>query len=146
MRLNLQTDYALRLLMHLAVNKDGLTTIADAAKRYNISKNHLMKVAHTLGKEGIIETVRGRSGGLRLAVPDSEINIGRIVRLMEADLSIVECMQGGNGACVITPACRLKGILGEALSAFLSVLDQYTLHQLVGNNDKLTLLLLGEAA
>ena len=146
MRLNLQTDYALRLLMHLAVNADTLSTIADVAARYGISKNHLMKVAHILGKEGVIETVRGRAGGLRLARPAEEIVIGDVVRLMEADLAIVECFQGGDGQCLITPGCRLKGVLTEALEAFLSVLDQYTVDQLTRRNSKLRALLLTEAA
>ena len=146
MRLNLQTDYALRLLMHLAVNGETLSTIADVAERYDISKNHLMKVAHVLGREGVIETVRGRAGGLRLAQPADEINVGAIVRLMEADLAIVECFQGGAGECLITPACRLKGVFREALEAFLSVLDQYTIDELTRRNNKLRLLLQTEAA
>ncbi|MEO1241960.1 MAG: Rrf2 family transcriptional regulator [Pseudomonadota bacterium] len=146
MRLNLQTDYALRLLMHLAVNEDHLSTIAEVAEQYAISKNHLMKVAHTLGREGVIETVRGRSGGLRLACPASKIVVGRIVRLMEADLALVECFQGGANECVITPACRLKGMLGEAVDAFLSILDQYTIENLVRRNRKLNTLLRVEAA
>lgn len=146
MRLNLQTDYALRLLMHLAVNEGHLSTIAEVAERYAISKNHLMKVAHILGREGVIETVRGRSGGLRLARPAGKIIVGRIVRLMEADLALVECFQGGANECVITPACRLKGMLGEAVDAFLSVLDQYTIENLVRRNKKLHALLRVEAA
>lgn len=146
MRLNLQTDYALRLLMHLAVNEDHLSTIAEVADRYAISKNHLMKVAHILGREGVIETVRGRSGGLRLARPAGKIIVGRIVRMMEADLALVECFQGGANECVITPACRLKGMLGEAVDAFLSVLDQYTIENLVRRNRKLQTLLRVEAA
>ena len=145
MRLNLQTDYALRLLMHLAVNKDTLCTIAGAAARYRISKNHLMKVAHILGREGFIETVRGRAGGLRLAGPARDINVGAVVRLMEADLAIVECFQGGKNECAITPACRLKGALNEALNAFIEVLDHYTLEDLTGRNAKLRALL-AEAA
>ncbi|MEM9616964.1 MAG: Rrf2 family transcriptional regulator [Pseudomonadota bacterium] len=146
MRLNLQTDYALRLLMHLAVNEGRLSTIADVAERYAISKNHLMKVAHILGREGVIETVRGRSGGLRLACPAGKIIVGRIVRMMEADLALVECFQGGANECVITPACRLKGMLGEAVDAFLSVLDQYTIENLIRRNRKLHALLHTEAA
>jgi len=141
MRLNVQTDYALRMLMHLAVNNETLTKIADVAEHYAISKNHLMKVAHILGKEGIIETIRGRTGGLQLALPASEISVGRIVRLMEADLSIVECFQGEKGTCIITPACRLKSIFAEALDAFLNVLDQYTIDHLVSENKKLEQLL-----
>ncbi|MEM9494764.1 MAG: Rrf2 family transcriptional regulator [Pseudomonadota bacterium] len=146
MKLNLQTDYALRLLMHLAVNEDSLVTIAEVAKRYDISKNHLMKVAHILGKEGVIDTVRGRSGGLRLAAPSSAINVGRVVRLMEADLALVECFQGPDGGCAITPACRLKHILNKALNAFLDVLDQYTVEDLVQRNDALKKLLFKEVA
>lgn len=145
MRLNLQTDYALRLLMHLAVNQDALPTIAQIAARYRISKNHLMKVANTLSRAEIIESVRGRSGGLRLAAPPAAINVGDIVRLCEADLAIVECFQGDKNECVITPACRLKGVLNEAVTAFLNVLDQYTLADLVNRNPKLKSLL-GEAA
>lgn len=146
MRLNLQTDYALRLLMHLAVNTDRLCTIADVAARYDISKNHLMKVAHILGTEGYIKSVRGRSGGLALGRQASDINIGEIVRTMEADLAIVECFQGDGGECLITPACRLKGVLNEAVKAFLAVLDRHTLDDLVRRNAKLRLLLTEDAA
>lgn len=146
MRLNLQTDYALRLLMHLAVNEDRLCTIADIAERYGISKNHLMKVAHLLGREDFIETVRGRSGGLRLARASSKINVGDVVRRMEADFAIVECFEGGAGECMITPACRLKGVLNEALKAFLNALDRYTLADLVRRNVQLRALLGEEAA
>ena len=146
MRLNLQTDYALRLLMHLAVNGDALSTIATVADRYGISKNHLMKVANILGRKGIVETVRGRTGGLRLARSSDEIVLGDIVRLMEADLAVVECFQGAGGDCLITPACRLKAVLSEALNAFLSVLDDYTLTDLVRKNTKLQKLLSLEAA
>lgn len=146
MRLNLQTDYALRLLMHLAVNEDRLCTIADIADRYGISKNHLMKVAHLLGREGFIETVRGRSGGLRLARAASEIVVGDVVRRMEADFAIVECFEGGAGECMITPACRLKGVLNEAVKAFLGALDGYSLGDLVRRNASLRALLEEEAA
>ena len=146
MRLNLQTDYALRLLMHLAVNDAHLCTIAEIAERYDISKNHLMKVAHILGREGVITTVRGRSGGLQLAEPATQIVIGNIVRLMEADLAIVECFQGGANQCAITPACRLKGVFDEAVNAFLTVLDKYTVDHLVRRNAKLQSLLQVEAA
>lgn len=146
MRLNLQTDYALRLLMHLAVNENRLCIIADIADRYGISKNHLMKVAHLLGREGFIETVRGRSGGLRLARPAKEIGVGDVVRRMEADFAIVECFEGGAGECMITPACRLKGVLNEAVKAFLGALDGYTLGDLVRRNVPLRALLEEEAA
>ncbi|MFC2953338.1 RrF2 family transcriptional regulator [Marinicaulis aureus] len=146
MRLNLQTDYALRLLMHLAVNEDRLCTIAEVAARYDISKNHLMKVAHLLGKEGYIETVRGRTGGLRLAHAPVTINVGDVVRRTEADFAIVECFEGGAGECLITPSCRLKSVLNEAVKMFLAALDHYTLDDLVRRNARLRLLLEEEAA
>lgn len=143
MRLNLQTDYALRLLMHLAVNEGSLSTIAEVAARFGISRNHLMKVAHQLGRSGVIETVRGRTGGLRLARPAGEIVVGDIVRLTEADLGVVECLQADGGTCPITPACRLKVALREATKAFLTVLDGITLAELVGDNSRLRALLEG---
>jgi len=146
MRLNLQTDYALRLLMHVAVNEEKLSTISEIATRFNISKNHLMKVAHVLGQAKFIETIRGRGGGLRLARAADKIVIGDVVRVTEADLTLVECFQGEGGMCLITPACRLKGILSEALNAFLSVLDQYTIYQLVHRNKNLHNLLMTKAA
>ncbi len=146
MRLNLQTDYALRMLMHLAVNTDRLCTIADIAGRYDVSKNHLMKVAHSLVRDGFVEAVRGRSGGLRLARPAADINVGDIVRQMEADFAIVECFDGGAGDCLITRACRLKSVLNEAVEAFLATLDQYTLEDLVRRNSRLRALLEQEAA
>ena len=146
MRLNVQTDYALRMLMQLAVNEDNLVTIAEVAARYKISKNHLMKVAQALTNNGYVESIRGRSGGLRLALPADEINLGDIVRTMEADLALVECLQSSDSPCIITPSCRLKGVLKEAMNAFLDVLDQYTIDDLVRRNTSLRTLLHVEAA
>lgn len=146
MRLNLQSDYALRLLIHLAAKEGELVTIGEVADRFRISKNHLMKVAFVLGREGFIETVRGRSGGLRLARKGGAIRLGDVVRRMEGDLALVECFPGGAGGCLIVSACRLRGVLHEALEAFLSVLDRYTIDDLTKNNFKLRDLLQGEAA
>ena len=111
MRLNAQSDYALRLLMQLAVNENKLTTIAEVAQRFRISRNHLMKIAQALGHHGFIETVRGRSGGLRLMTPPEEISIGAVIRKIEGDFALVECLPGGNGECIISSACRLTGIM-----------------------------------
>ena len=146
MRLAVQTDYALRTLMYLANQKQELTTIASIASRYAISKNHLMKIAHTLGRMEIIETVRGRSGGLRLARPAREISIGHIVRALEDDTNMVECFRQGGGQCLITRSCRLKGILAGALEAFYATLDAYTLADLVDGNDELASLFARQAA
>ena len=146
MRLNLQTDYALRLLSHLAANQGRLVTIAAIADRFHISKHHLTKVANVLGRRGMIETTRGRSGGVRLARPLKAIRIGEVVRCMENDFGLVECMSAEGGGCAITSACRLNGILAEAVAAFLAVLDRYTLHDLINRNKPLEALLAQEAA
>ncbi|UUX51890.1 Rrf2 family transcriptional regulator [Nisaea acidiphila] len=141
MRLNVQTDYALRLLMHLAVNPDRLITIREAADRFSVSKTHLMKLANAMSHEGFIQAVRGRSGGLRLARPAGEIRVGDVVRRMENDFAVVECFQAGRGECLITPACRLKGVLNRAVEAFLAELDACTLEDLVRANEPLRLML-----
>ena len=146
MRLNTQSDYALRLLMQLTVNRDELVTISQVAERFRISRNHLMKIAQALGQHGFIETVRGRSGGLRLAAPPEEISVGAVVRKMEGDFALVDCLPGGNGQCIISSACRLTGIMSEALEAFLAVLDGYSLADLTGANAKLAKILSMKAA
>ncbi|WP_186386705.1 MULTISPECIES: Rrf2 family transcriptional regulator [unclassified Stappia] len=146
MRLTLQTDYALRMMMHLAVMDGELVTIGDVAETFRISKNHLMKVAQALAHAGLVETVRGRSGGLRLARPADRIQVGAIVRRLEQQIALVDCFPGGNGTCRITPACQLKPALFRAREAFFAVLDEYTIHDLVSGNAGLKDILVGEAA
>lgn len=146
MRLNLQTDFALRLLTYLAAEDGERATIAEIARRFRISKNHLMKVAHQLGRHGLLKTVRGRAGGLRLAKPAASINIGDVVRQMENDFALVECMLDGESQCLITDACRLRKILRDSMQAFFDVLDRYTLQDLVVRNRPLKELLSQEAA
>lgn len=141
MRLTTYTDYGLRLLMFVATSPDALVTIQGAADAYGISKNHLMKVAHDLGQLGFLETVRGRNGGLRLARPAERIVLGEVVRKLEEDFTLVECFAPGANECVITRACRLKGVLGEALKAYFAVLDKYTLADLTGRNPALAKML-----
>ncbi len=145
MRLNLQTDFALRLLMHLAANTHRLATIGEVADRFRISRAHLMKVAFLLGKGGFVQTVRGRAGGLRLARGARDISVGEVFRFMEGEAELVGCVGSPNGDCVVAKACRLRGVLGEALLAFLAVLDRYTLADLAAN-PKLVSLLRGKAA
>lgn len=130
MRLTAHTDYSLRTLMYLAVKKEGLATIDDIAEAYGISGNHLMKVVHELGLAGYIQTVRGRQGGMRLARPPGDINIGEVVRRTENDLNVAVCFVEAGG-CAIQPCCVLQQALREALKAFLTVLDDYTLADLV---------------
>jgi Rrf2 family nitric oxide-sensitive transcriptional repressor len=132
MRLTVYSDYALRLMMYLGLNGDRLATISEISEAYDISKAHLMKITHELGQKGLIETVRGRQGGMRLARGASEIGVGEIVRACEPDFAIVPCMEAGaTMVCAVQPACVLKRALASAAAAFLDVLDGYTLADLV---------------
>ena len=142
MRLTSYTDFSLRVLIYLALNPDRRPTIAEIAARYAISKAHLMKVVHQLGVAGYIETTRGKNGGLTLARPIEGITIGEVVRRTEPDMHLVSCFDvAAAPACVIAPACRLKGKLNEARAAFLQVLDGCTLAEVMGNRAALTALL-----
>jgi Rrf2 family nitric oxide-sensitive transcriptional repressor len=140
-RLTVYTDYALRMLMYLALKEDQLATIAEIAESYDISRNHLMKVAHQLGVGGFVETVRGRGGGLRLAKPLHSIGLGDVVRYTEPDMAIVSCFEPVDAPCAIHPSCVLKRALKKARDAFLEVLDSYTLDDLVQPRARLTALL-----
>lgn len=132
MRLSLQTDYALRTLMFLAV-KDGHHSIPDIASAYGISKNHLMKVAQRLTAEGFVKSVRGRSGGLKLALPPADLNVGAIVRIMEDTGAFVECFDAATNTCVVTPVCGLRHALAGALEAFVQHLDGITVADLISD-------------
>jgi Rrf2 family nitric oxide-sensitive transcriptional repressor len=132
MRLTVHTDYALRVLMTLAVVDDRVVTIDELARRHRVSKNHLMKVAQTLVGLGLVQSVRGRAGGLRLKRDPREIRMGAVVRELEEDMRVVECLGDGPGACVFTGACRLTRALARAVEAFLSELDKLTLADLAG--------------
>lgn len=135
MRLTMYTDYSLRTLLYLSLTDNKkLTTIQEISDAYHISKNHLMKVTHQLGKMGYIETVQGRNGGIRLKVKPEELNIGEIARQTEDDFHLVECFSNNN-QCVITPACQLRHVLHEALVAFIQVLDQYTIADIIAQPD-----------
>ncbi|MGR9048067.1 Rrf2 family transcriptional regulator [Halobacillus faecis] len=138
MRLKKYTDYALRVLIFTASKRDGeLANKKEISEVFRISENHLGKIIHELNKLELIETHRGRSGGIRLAKKPAEINIGNVVRAMEDDFHLLECFDCATNYCVITPACTLKGVLHEALRAFLTVLDQYTLEDLLTNKQEL---------
>ena len=131
MRLTAYTDYALRTLMHLGINRDRLVTIQDIADLHGISKNHLMKVVHQLGVSGMVETVRGRNGGLKLKKEPADINIGEVVRNTESDFFMAECFDREHNQCVYTPSCVLKDVLRSATAAYLDVLDGVTLEGLI---------------
>lgn len=126
MRLTQYTDYSLRVLIYLGLRPERRCTIREISEAYDISRNHLMKVVQQLAAEGYVESTRGVGGGLMLAHPPDHLGVGDVVRAMEPDLGLVECMRPTN-ECVITGACRLYGMLNEARDAFLEVLDNYTL-------------------
>lgn len=140
MRLTRYTDYCLRVLMYVGLKGEELSTIKEVAERYDISKNHLMKVVYQLSQLGYVETVRGKNGGFRLRLAPEQINLGRLVRDTEEDLALVECFTPDNN-CQITSACRLKNLLREALQAFVAVLDRYTLADLLQTEGELRQLL-----
>lgn len=140
MQLTSHTDYSLRLLIYLAVHEEkSLIRVQDVAAAYHISMHHMAKVAQTMTQLGYIHSYRGRKGGVALAMPAQQINIGALVRQTE-NLQLLECF-GPNSQCVIDPACRLKHLLGQAQEAFLQVLDGYCLSDALGDCDVLRLLL-----
>lgn len=122
MQLTRHTDYALRILIHLAVAPTGRATITEIADAYDLSRNHLMKVVHQLGQGGFLDTQRGRGGGFSLARSPDAIILGDVIRHTEPDMNLADC-----GACAIRPACGLSGILRDAVKAFLTVLDSHSL-------------------
>ncbi|MGZ5178881.1 MAG: RrF2 family transcriptional regulator [Ramlibacter sp.] len=126
MRLTRLTDFAIRVLIHLAVHPGRLCTIAEIAARYRISQAHLMKVTHQLARAGWITTLRGNGGGMALAIAPEEIRLGQVVLTMEPDLDVVECFSTGS-TCTLTGSCKLAGVMHEALRSFLERLDETTL-------------------
>jgi Rrf2 family nitric oxide-sensitive transcriptional repressor len=126
MRLNAFSDYSLRVLIYLALNPDRLATIAEIARGYDISENHLMKVVHHLGRTGYVETVRGKGGGMRLGRAPKDIVLGEVLRQTETDFDLVECFSD-KSTCAIQHVCRLQDVFGEARNAMFLVLDAYTL-------------------
>lgn len=130
MRLTKYTDYGLRVLMYLGVRRGSLVTIREIAGGYGISRNHVMKVVNALGHHGYIDTIRGKGGGIRLNRDPESINVGELVRRMESDFELVECFGAGN-RCILAGCCVLPAAIDQALAAFLSVLDRYTLADLI---------------
>ncbi|WP_335873017.1 Rrf2 family transcriptional regulator [Bacillus sp. 2205SS5-2] len=138
MHLTTYTDYSLRLLIYLGSQpNDQLTNIKEVAQLYSISSNHLSKIVFDLGKMNLIQTIRGRNGGIRLIMPPEEINLGWLIRQTEEGFTIVECFNESKNKCVISDHCRLKHVLNDALFAFINVLDQYTLKDIIIEPDLL---------
>jgi len=136
MKLTRYTDYALRVLIYIGLRPDGLGSIAEIAARYEVSQNHLMKVVHHLGRAGFLATSRGRGGGIRLGRRPEIIRIGDVVRLTETDFDIADCEH-----CMLGGECKLTSVFAKATAAFLAVLDQYTLADVIKSGDPLRALL-----
>lgn len=126
MRLTRYTDFSLRVLIHLALHDDRLCSIGEISRAYGISHNHLMKVVNALANEGFVETVRGRSGGMRLARPPHDISVGEVVRRTEEGFQLAEC-----SGCSLSPACGLTGVLAKGVQAMLAVFDAYSIADLL---------------
>lgn len=135
MQLTLFTDYALRTLTYLALQPDRrLATITEVAEKFAISRNHVVKIVHQLGVKSYIETVRGKHGGIRLARPSNEINLKDLISDMENITCLMDCHRE---ACLLTPGCRFQGILRKAMRAFMDVLGEFTLADLVKDRERM---------
>jgi Rrf2 family transcriptional regulator, nitric oxide-sensitive transcriptional repressor len=140
-QLTVHTDYAFRTLVALGLCAPGKMTAAEIGAAYGVSVHHLLKVIQQLSEHGYVETLRGKSGGVRLAKPPEQISVGAVVRSLERDLGVVACLREGGEPCIIDGACRLRAALNAATNAFLSVLDAYTLADILKPRSKLTQLL-----
>jgi Rrf2 family transcriptional regulator, nitric oxide-sensitive transcriptional repressor len=141
MRLTLHADYALRVLIQVAVADGKLITINDISESFDISKEHLMKVVSDLRQKGYVDTVRGRYGGIRLRRQPRDINVGQVVRDTEEKLDVIGCLEQ-RGYCPIQHVCVLRGVLRDATEAFLAVLGAHTLADLIKRRSALSSLLL----
>lgn len=131
MRLSAYSDYMVRVLMQAALRSPERVTVGEVAGTFDISRNHLVKIVHELGRNGYLATQRGIGGGFTLALAPDKIGLGDVVRLGEKTDTVIDCRDRMNRLCVIFPACRLKSVFDEAADAFFSVLDRYTLKDLV---------------
>jgi len=136
MELTRYTDYSLRILLYLALHENDCVTIDEVASTYGISRHHVAKAVHHLGRIGVIRTERGKGGGMYLAARPEEINIGQLVRHTEPHMNLLECFDVELNTCPLVHACTLKGVLKQAKLAFLDVLDRYTLADMLGNRKK----------
>jgi Rrf2 family nitric oxide-sensitive transcriptional repressor len=141
MELSRFTDYAMRVLIYTAARSPEKVTLRELADAYRISHHHLVKIVHKLGTLGYLRNQRGRSGGIYIGKPASEIRIGDVIRQTETHFNLVECFSAVTDQCRISPVCRLKGVFHEATDAFLAVLDSYTVADLATNRPGLLKLL-----
>jgi Rrf2 family nitric oxide-sensitive transcriptional repressor len=140
MQLDKFSDYALRILVTLAVYNDRKVPTSEIARKFRLSDHHLSKVASRLVHAGFVTSERGRSGGLLLARDAKDITIGQVLRALKADEPVVECF-GNNSDCLIMPACGLRSPLAAAKEAFFGVLDEYSLAAVTTDRSTLSMLL-----
>jgi Rrf2 family nitric oxide-sensitive transcriptional repressor len=141
MQLSAYSDYSIRVLMQTALRTPERVTVDEVAETFGISRHHLVKVVHDLGRGGYLETRRGVGGGFTLARPPEDIRLGDIVRFGEESEVVIDCMERGNRACRLSPCCRLRDVLDEAAAGFFAVLDRYTLADLVNQPSRMRTLL-----
>ena len=132
MRLRLYSDYALRVLIYAGQNGGRLVTVGEIAEVHGVAKDHLTKVVHHLGKAGYLKTVRGKSGGVRLMVPPDQIRLGEVIRTTEDDGAILPCLRETPPVCQLEPGCVARQAIAAGMAAFFTVLDGYTLADLLG--------------
>ena len=136
MRLSLRTDYAFRVLIHLASNPDFRVTVRDISELHGISHNHLVKVVHHLCHFGMVAGTRGRTGGVRLAIPAENINVGDVIRIMETERKFLpNCETREDSQCLLADVCRLRHLTGRAVDAFMAVLDRMSIQDLIASTE-----------
>ncbi|CAM2767347.1 Rrf2 family transcriptional regulator [Legionella worsleiensis] len=137
MQLTQFTDYSLRALIYIALQKESCT-IKDITKAYDISNNHMIKIIHNLSKLGLIKTIRGKNGGILMAAQPEAVNLGQLIAKLEPHFDLVPCFNKEKANCCIAPVCKLKGILHEAQAAFMDILERYTLADMLQNKNELS--------
>lgn len=141
MKLTAFTDYSLRVLMYLGLQDGRTCTVAEVANAFSISEHHLTKVAHFLGKQGLLHNVRGKGGGITLALPACDIRVGEVIRLTEGVAMGAECFSTAGSGCTLAPACRLRDVLAAGFDAFYAALDRFRLSDLIADRSALGALL-----
>lgn len=131
MQLSLHADYSLRVLIYLGTHRERLVPTQEISEAYGISKNHLVRVMQTLAEHGYIEIHAGRSGGVKLAREPRSIHLGNVLRDAEPNMRLVECFDRETNTCALSPVCSLKGMLKEALDAFLTSMNRHTLDDIL---------------
>ncbi|MCL2543582.1 MAG: Rrf2 family transcriptional regulator [Nocardioidaceae bacterium] len=126
MKLTAYSDYGFRMLVFLAVAPDNRGTVREIAAAYDLSQHHLAKIAQRLVHADLLSSFTGRNGGLKLKVDPATITVGDIVRAVEPDFSVVECLSD-DGCCGIAEHCGGRSLFDQALQAFFKVLDGQTL-------------------